>query len=139
MRALAVAVFVGALFVVTSFSSAQPPGGGKGERKDKGDFKGEKGGPGGAGGKGGFGPPPVGQVMPVFAQEQLKLTDAQKKDLEAIQKEVDARIEKLLTEDQKKAFKEMKERGPGPGRGPGGRPGAPGGPGGPGGNPPPNS
>jgi hypothetical protein len=130
MRALAVAMFVGALLVVTSFSSAQPPGGGKG---DKGDFKGEKGGPGG---KGGFGPPPLGQVMPVFAQEQLKLTDVQKKDLEAIQKEVDARIEKLLTEDQKKAYKELKERGPG--RGPG-RPGAPGGPGGPGGNPPPNS
>jgi hypothetical protein len=128
MRALAVAMFVGALLVVTSFSSAQPPGGGKGERKDKGDFKGEKGGPGGPGGKGGFGPPPLGQVMPVFVQDQLKLTDAQKKDLEAIQKEVDAKMEKLLTEDQKKAYKEMKERGPGRG---------PGGPGGPGGNPPP--
>lgn len=134
MRALAVATFVGALLVVTSFSSAQPPGGGKGERKDKGDFKGEK---GGAGGKGGFGPPPLGQVMPVFVQDQLKLTDTQKKDLEAIQKDVDARIEKLLTEDQKKAYKELKERGPG--RGPGG-PGGPGGrPGGPGGNPPPNT
>ena len=137
MRAFAVAMFVGALLVVTSFGSAQPPGGGKGERKDKGDFKGEKGGPGGPGGKGGFGPPPLGQVMPVFAQEQLKLTDTQKKDLEAIQKDVDARIEKLLTEDQKKAYKELKERGPG--RGPGG-PGGPGGrPGGPGGNPPPNN
>jgi hypothetical protein len=84
-------------------------------------------GPGGPGGfgPGGFGPrPPIGQVLPVFVQEQLKLTDAQKKDLEALQKDVDAKIEKLLTDDQKKAYKELKERGPG-------------GPGGPGGFPPP--
>jgi hypothetical protein len=141
MRAFAVMMFVGAMLAVASFSSAQPPGGGKGGKDGvKGDFKGEKGGPGG---KGGFGPPALGQVMPAFVQEQLKLTDAQKKDLEAIQKDVDAKIEKLLTDDQKKAYKEMKDRGPGRGGpggpgGPGGGPGGPpGGPGGAGGNPPP--
>ena len=76
--------------------------------------------------------------MPVFVQDQLKLTDSQKKDLEALQKDVDAKIEKMLTDDQKKAYKEMKERGPGRGPGgPGGAGGFPGGPGGPGGNPPP--
>jgi Spy/CpxP family protein refolding chaperone len=127
MRALAAVLFVGSMLVVASFSSAQPPEGGKGE-KNKGEGKGGKGGFG----RGGFGPPPLGQVMPAFVQDQLKLTDAQKKDLDAIQKDVDAKIEKMLTDDQKKAFKEMKERGPG--RGPGG-PGGPGGP--PGGNPPP--
>jgi Spy/CpxP family protein refolding chaperone len=82
-------------------------------------------GSGGPGGPGGFGPPPIGQIMPGFVQDQLKLTAAQKKDLEALQKDVDAQIEKLLTDDQKKAYKEMKERGPGPR------------PGGLGGNPPP--
>jgi Ca2+-binding EF-hand superfamily protein len=68
---------------------------------------------GGAGGPGGFGPPPIGQLFPAFAQEQLKLTDTQKKELDAIQKDVDAKVEKLLTDDQKKAYKELKERGPG--------------------------
>ena len=100
------------------------------------------GGPGGFGpggfGPGGFGPPPIGQIMPVFVQEQLKLTDAQKKDLEALQKDVDAKIDKMLTDNQKKALKELKERGPGRGPGGPGGPGrGPGGPGGPGGFPPP--
>lgn len=126
MRALAAVMFVGATLAVASLSAAQPPD----EKKDekKGERKGGKGGfPGGPGGKGGFGfgPPPVGQVLPPFIQEQLKLTDAQKKELEALQRDVDARVEKLLTDEQRKALKELKERGPG--RGPGG-PGGPGGP-----------
>ncbi|VTR91067.1 secreted protein : Uncharacterized protein OS=Singulisphaera acidiphila (strain ATCC BAA-1392 / DSM 18658 / VKM B-2454 / MOB10) GN=Sinac_2097 PE=4 SV=1: EF-hand_5: EF-hand_5 [Gemmata massiliana] len=124
--------------------------------KEMGAFgAGGPGGPGGPGGGfgmgGGFGPPALGQVMPVFLQDQLKLTDAQKKQLEAIQKDVDAKLEKLMTEEQRKTFKAMKERGPGGPGGPGGFPGGPGGfpggpggpggfpggPGGPGGNPPP--
>jgi Spy/CpxP family protein refolding chaperone len=129
MRALAAVLFVGSMLVVASLTSAQPPEGGK----EKG--KGGKGGGFGPGGKGMFGPPAIGQIMPVFVQEQLKLTDAQKKDLETMQKDVDAKIEKLLTDEQKKTLKDLKERGPG--RGPGGGPGGPGGPGGRGGNPPP--
>lgn len=200
MRVLVAVMFLAGLLVVSPFSEAQPPGGGK-EKRDKG-------GPGGPGGKGGrvasveemvarlmafdkngdgkltkgeltdkrlhplferadanndgtvtkeeltalltkesaalaggpgagspggfggpgFGPPPLGQIMPLFVQDQLRLTDAQKKELDALQKDVDAKIEKLLTDQQRKLFKEMKERGPGRG---------PGGPGGPGGNPPP--
>lgn len=138
MRALAVALFVGGMLAVASLSTAQPPQGGKGEQK-KGDGKADKGGKGGFGGKGGpggfggFGPA-IGQVMPVFVQDQLKLTDEQKKQLEALQKDIDAKLDKLLTDEQRKQLKEMKERG--------GRPGGPGGfgggrPGGPGGNPPP--
>ena len=123
MRTLAAVLFVGAMLAVASLTSAQPPDGGKGGPDGKG-----KGGKGGPGGKGGFGgPPPLGQIMPAFVQDQLKLTDAQKKDLDAMQKDVDAKIEKLLTDEQKKAYQEMKDRGPG----------RPGGPGGPGGNPPP--
>ena len=90
------------------------------------------GGPGGPGGRGpgGFGgPPQPGQVLPAFLQEQLKLTAEQKKELEALQKDVETRLGKILTDDQKKQLKEM---GPGSGRG---RPGGPGGRG-PGGPPP---
>ncbi|MBN9122224.1 MAG: EF-hand domain-containing protein [Planctomycetes bacterium] len=76
--------------------------------------------PGGFGGPG-FGPPPLGQIMPLFVQDQLRLTDAQKKELDALQKDVDAKVEKLLTEEQKRAYKEMKDRGRGQG-GPGGFP-----------------
>lgn len=149
MRTLAALLFVGGLLAVASLGTAQPPEGEKekGDKGDKGDKgKGDKGGKNGkgfpGGRQGGFGPPPIGQVLPPFVQTQLKLTDAQKKDLEALQKEVDTKLNQLLTDDQKKALKEMKERGPGrfgPGGPGGGRPGGPGGPGGrgPGGNPPP--
>jgi hypothetical protein len=89
-------------------------------------------GPGGPGGRGG-----PGQILPPFLQQELNLTPEQTKKIEALQKEVDAKLEKILTDDQKKQLKEMRQRGPG-GRGPGG-PGGPGGrgPGGPGGGPPP--
>lgn len=89
-------------------------------------------GPGGPGGRGrgGFGgPPQPGQVLPAFLQEQLNLTAEQKKQVEALQKEVDGKLGKILSEEQKTKLKEM---GPGPGRG---RPGGPGGRG-PGGPPP---
>lgn len=87
------------------------------------------GGPGVPGSFGGF--PQPGQIMPAFLQERLKLTAEQKQEFEQLQKEVDAKIEKILTDDQKKQLKELRERGPG-GFGPGGF-----GPGGPGGFRPP--
>lgn len=136
MRVLAAGLFVAGIIATVSFTSAQPPDGGKGGKggeQGKGGQPGEKGGKGG--GKGGFAMPAPGQIMPVFMQDQLKFTDAQKKELETMQKDVDAKLDKLLTEDQKKTLKAMKDRAPG---GPGGFPGGPGGPGGaPGGNPPP--
>ena len=89
------------------------------------------GGPGGPGG--GFGPggpPKPGQILPPFVQENLKLTDEQKKQLEDLQKDVDAKLAKILTDDQKKQLQEMRPMGPGgPGGGPGRGPGGPGGPG----------
>ena len=54
------------------------------------------------------------------AQTTLKLTDEQKKELEVIQKDVDAKLEKMLTEDQRKQLKEMRDRQPNAG-GRGGR------------------
>ncbi|AWM38012.1 spore coat protein CotH [Gemmata obscuriglobus] len=99
------------------------------------------GGPGmGGPGGGGFRPPAPGEVLPAPLQDALQLTAEQKKQLAEIQKETEAKLEKLLTAEQFKQFKEMKERAPGgPGgfAGPGGGfPGGPGGgfPGGPGGS-----
>ncbi len=129
MRALAAFLFVGTVLVVTSYSTAQPPGGDKKGDKGPGDKGGDKGDKGGKGGdRGGFrGPPTPGQVLPPFLIEQLKLTDDQKKQLDAIQKDVDAKLDKLLTDDQKKQLKEMKDRGPGRGPGEKGPPGEKGG------------
>jgi hypothetical protein len=47
-----------------------------------------------------------GQVVPAFAQDRLKLTAEQKKQLAVFQKEVDGQLDKLLTDEQKKQFKE---------------------------------
>jgi poly(3-hydroxybutyrate) depolymerase len=65
-------------------------------------------GPGGAGfgGPGGFGTPP-GTVLSPRVQGNLKLTDEQKKELEDLQKEVDARLQKILTEAQNKQLKDL--------------------------------
>jgi spore coat protein CotH len=98
----------------------------------------------GMGGPGGFMMmrPNPGEILPPPFQDVLQLTEAQKKQLAELQKEVDGKLEKLLTDDQKKQLKDLKERGPGGMIGPGGPvvipigpggPGAPPGPGGPGG------
>jgi Spy/CpxP family protein refolding chaperone len=71
-----------------------------------------------------YGPPQIGQVLPAFLQTQLKLTADQKKELEALQKDVDAKLAKILTEEQKKTLKELHDRFSRPGGLPGG-PGAP--------------
>lgn len=100
--------------------------------------RGGPGGPGGpGGGPGGFGRPPrPGQILPPFVQDRLELTATQKKQLEDLQKEVDARLASILTDEQKKQLKEM-QAGPGgggPRRGPPG--GGDRGPGRDGGGPP---
>jgi hypothetical protein len=111
-------------------------GGQDGERGGPGGF-GKKGGKGGKGGPGGFGGPPrPGQVLPVFIQERLNLSAEQKKQLAELQKDVDARLAKILTAEQKKELEEMRE-GPGGRGGPGGKGGKGKGKGGPGrGGPP---
>jgi hypothetical protein len=62
-------------------------------------------GPGGPGGPG-FGPPApkLGQILPAFLQGVMKLTDEQKKELAAAEKEIGEKLGKLLTDEQKKEF-----------------------------------
>jgi hypothetical protein len=106
------------------------PGGSPGGESDRPPVGGPGGfGPGGRGGRPGFGGPAIGKVLPPFVQDELRLSDKQKQEIEALQKEVDGKIAKILTADQKKALDEMQTRGPGgrggpPGRGPGGAAGA---------------
>jgi hypothetical protein len=70
---------------------------------------------GGPGGPGGFGPPPQpGQVLAPSVREALKLTPEQQQQVDALQKEVDGEIDKILTDEQKKQMKEP-PRGFGPG------------------------
>ena len=59
-------------------------------------------------GFGPFVPPQPGQVMPVFLQDRLQLTADQKTQLEELQKEVDGKLGKILTEEQKKRMKEIR-------------------------------
>lgn len=96
------------------------------------------GGPGGLGGMGGPGGPrpKPGEVLPERLQQRLKLTVDQKIQLKELQKEVDSKLAKILTSEQKSQLEEMATRGPGGLGGPGGGPGdGPGGFGGPGGGP----
>jgi hypothetical protein len=106
------------------FDGPGGPGGGPGGPPGR-RGPGGPGGPGGRGPGGPGGPPQPGQVMPPFLQDSLKLTAEQKKQLEELQKDVDGRLAKILTDEQKKQIKEMRDRGPGGppgGRGPGDRP-----------------
>jgi hypothetical protein len=107
-------------------------GGGRGGPRGAGGGPDDPGGPGGRGpgGPGGFGgPPQPGQVLPTALQDVLRLSDKQKQELAELQKEVDARLDKILSAEQRQQLRELRERGPG-GFGP-----PPGGAGGPGDNP----
>jgi outer membrane protein assembly factor BamB len=116
------------VFVTTAITEKQrKPSGGFGGRGPGGDGApggGRPGGDGAPGGgrpgggrPGGFGAPPQpGQIMPPFLQEVLNLTDDQKKQLGELQKDVDGKLGKILTDEQNKKLKE-----PASGTGPGGR------------------
>ena len=89
------------------------------------------------GGMGRFERPKPGTIMSAGMQDRLKLTADQKAKVAAIQKDVDAKLAKILTADQKKEMANPPMRGgmggpggPGGMGGPGGGPGGPGGPGG---------
>lgn len=51
----------------------------------------------------------IGQVLPAGVQQRLQLTDEQKKQIDAIQKEVEAKIMKVLNDEQKKQLEQMKK------------------------------
>jgi len=67
------------------------------------------------GGPGGFmmGQPRPGEILPQMLQQRLRLTSEQKKQLADLQKEVDTKLAAILTAEQNKQLKEMRERGPG--------------------------
>ena len=52
------------------------------------------------------GPPKLGQIVPAFLQGFLRLTDDQKKQLEAAEKDAAEKLAKILTDDQKKQFED---------------------------------
>jgi len=86
-----------------------------------------KGGPGGKkGGPPGFAP---GKVLPPFARDQLDLTAEQEKQLEELEAEVKRKLDKILTDEQKKKLANLRppmgKDGPPP---KGGAPGMRGGP-----------
>jgi dienelactone hydrolase len=72
---------------------------------------------GGTGAPGGGSATPPGTVLSPRVQENLKVTDEQKKKLADLQKEVDDQLQKILTEAQNKQLKDLREN---TGRGPGG-------------------
>jgi hypothetical protein len=76
-----------------------------------------------------FAPPRPGMILPPLVVDALRLTDEQKKQLDDLQKEVDAKLGKILTADQKQQLKDMstlRGRGrDGPGRDGPGRDGPP--------------
>jgi len=67
-------------------------------------------------------PPGPGQILPPFVVEELKLNDQQRRQLQELQQEVDAKLAKILTPEQQDQLRQSRNRGPG---GPGG-PGRPG-------------
>jgi hypothetical protein len=64
----------------------------------------------------GFAPPRVGDVMPGPVQDRLKLTPEQRRRMAQLQKEVEAKMREILTEEQFAQWKKIREGGAGPGR-----------------------
>jgi hypothetical protein len=108
----------------TVTAELQPP---KGEGPPKKEGKGEKGdkkGPpmGKEGDKKGF---QLGKVLPPFAYDQLELTKDQEKQIADLEKEVKAKLEKILTAAQKRKLEDLRPPMGGPGGPKGDRPGEP--------------
>src|SRR5262249_61799397 len=58
-------------------------------------------------------PPKPGQILADNVVEKMKLSDKQKEELAALQKDADARLDKVLKDDQRKKLEEMrKAKGP---------------------------
>jgi EF hand len=113
---------------LTALAASEPPAGRGGFGPP--GFGGPGGGPGGPR----MGPPRPGEILPAMLRDRLELTPEQSQQVDALQKEVDAKLAKILSAEQMKQLQEMRNRGPGGfgpppgGFGPGGPP--PGGPGG---------
>jgi Arylsulfotransferase (ASST) len=65
-------------------------------------------------GPGGFGGPPrPGQVLPRFLQDMLGLSDQQKKEIDALEKNIETKLDTLLTADQNETLRQRSMPGPG--------------------------
>ena len=85
-RALNALILFGLVFALGAYASAQPPEG-KGRKGDK--EKGPK----------GF---QLGKVLPPFVVDELELTEEQQAKIAALEREVRAKLEKILTAKQKR-------------------------------------
>lgn len=111
-----IAVTVTATVVMAQNDPATPPPQGH----DGGGAPGA-GGPGGRGGHDG-GPGGGFHVLPPFVIEKLNLTDDQKKQIADLEKEVKAKLDTILTDEQKKTLSEARpQRRPGGDAGQGGQ------------------
>jgi hypothetical protein len=97
------AAFTAAALLFVSAGLSQPPG-----------PKGKKGGPPGRE----KGPPryELGKLFPPHVRDELRLTPEQAKQLAELEQDVRARLEKILTADQKRQIEEMRPPGPPPGK-----------------------
>lgn len=87
-------IVVGLMFALGAIGLAQPP-----ERKDKkGPGDKEK-------GPKGF---QLGKVLPPFALDELELTEEQEAKIAALEKQVKARLEKILTPKQKRLLENLR-------------------------------
>ncbi|MDY3556178.1 hypothetical protein R5W24_005341 [Gemmata sp. JC717] len=98
------AAFVAGVALMTSPAVSQPPDG----KGGKGTGKEGKGG----GMRAGF---KLGTILPPFMVEELKLTDEQKTQLADLEKDVKTKLDKLLTDEQKKALENTRPGGGFPG------------------------
>lgn len=98
------------LALVAFSSSAQPP-----EKRSPGQGQGQAGRR--PGGPPGF---ELGRVLPPFIREELQLTPDQERQIADLESQVKDKLNKILTDEQKKQMKNTRPRGPG---------GPPGGPG----------
>lgn len=125
VAAVALAFFMGGLCLTAQEPKKDPPPDNEKKEKEKGRFEKGKGFPGGGFGGGFGGRSQPGTILSKGTQQALKMTDEQVKSLDDMQKDVDAKLEKILTEDQRKQLKEMRDGGGRGGfgnRGPGGNP-----------------
>jgi hypothetical protein len=95
MRRLAVGGLFALAVSTLTLAQGQPPGGKQGGKKDK-------------------GPPPfrMGKVLPPFAREELDLSKEQLGQLADLEKDVRARLEKILTDKQRKQLEGPRGRVP---------------------------
>ena len=93
------------------FAREKLEGGGFGPFGDKGKGPKDGFGPDKKGFKGKGGPQP-GVILPGFLQDVLNLNDDQRKQIADLQKEVDGKLDKILTADQRGQLREMRDTGP---------------------------